>query len=103
MARGVVTTWVGRGGRVGQRSGEATGMMRAARNYSQGKSSLEKKGSGTSVWVMQGLPVETVLEGAVHGNFFYAWVLDWTKSFRQSQCWEGQLRGDLGEEIAGHI
>lgn len=72
---------------MGQRLGEATGMIRAGRNYSQGKkSSLEKKESGTSVWLMQGLPIEPVLEAEVQGNFFYSLVLDWTESFSQSQC-----------------
>lgn len=50
------------------------------------KSSLEKKESGTSVWLMQGLPIEPVLEAEVQSNFFYSLVLDWTESFSQSQC-----------------
>lgn len=48
--------------------------------------------------VMQGLFTEPALQGEVPSNSFYAWGLDWTKGFSQRQRWEGQLRGDLGEE-----
>lgn len=78
--------------------GEATGMMRIGRNHSQGKKQSGKEGKWKNFGVMQGLFIEPVLEGEVHCSFFFAWGLDWTESFSQRQGWEGQLRGDLGEE-----
>lgn len=71
--------------------GRASG--RSNRNYESWKKLFPRKKT------RQGLPVATVLEGDVHGNSFYTWVLDWTDSFSQSRCWEGLGSSEeLGQE-----
>lgn len=64
------------------------------------KSSLEKKESGASVWVMRGLPV---LEGKFMAISFLPGSRIGLKASARVEAWDGQLRGDLKEEIAGLI
>lgn len=67
------------------------------------KSSLEKKESGTSVWLMQGLPIEPVCRQKFKAISFIPWSWIGLKALAKVNAWEGQLRGDLGKEIAGPI
>jgi len=67
------------------------------------KSRLKEKESGTPVWVVQGLPIEPVLQGEIHGNFLSVWILDWSGSSNQIPCLGGAAQGTLEVEISGFI